>query len=92
MNLIRLPSVKAAFGYRSNASIYNAINNGLLTKGVAIGERARAWPDHEVQAIVAARVAGHTNDQIRQLVNELHAKRSGLLAQVLEDCTAEAAT
>ena len=79
MSIIRLPSVKQETGHRSDASIYNAIREGLFTTGVAIGQRAKGWPDYEVQAINAARIAGKSDDEIRELVNTLHAKRTALV-------------
>lgn len=75
MRILRLPSVKAKAGHRSDATIYNAIREGLWTTGVAIGQRAKGWPDYEVDAIIAARIAGKSDDQIRELVKVLHAKR-----------------
>ncbi len=78
MSILRMPAVKAETGHRSHASIYNAVRSGLFTKPVAIGERAVGWPSHEVQAIVAARIAGRSEDDIRALVNRLHAKRAEL--------------
>ena len=80
MLILRLPEVKRAFGHKSDASIYNAIRAGLHTTGVAIGQRARGWPDYEVSTLVAARIAGKSDADIRALVNALHAKRTGLLA------------
>ena len=58
MQILRLPSVKTETGHRSDASIYNAIREGLFTQGVAIGQRAKGWPDYEVAQINAARIAG----------------------------------
>lgn len=63
-------------GWRSDASPYNAIRNGLFTTGVAIGQRSRGWPDYEVKAIAAARIAGRSDDEIRDLVKALHAQRT----------------
>ena len=76
MSILRLPSVKTETGHRSDASIYNAIREGLFTSGVAIGQRAKGWPDYEVRAINAARIAGKSDAEIRELVNTLHAKRT----------------
>ncbi len=76
MPIIRLPSVKQETGHRSDASIYNAIRDGLFPTGVAIGQRAKGWPLNEVQAINAARIAGKSDADIRQLVKTLHAKRT----------------
>lgn len=63
-------------GWRSDASPYNAIRDGLFTTGVAIGQRARGWPSYEVQAISAARIAGKSDADIRELVKALHAQRT----------------
>lgn len=75
MAILRMPAVKAETGHRSHASIYNAIRAGVFTKPVPIGERAVGWPADEVQAINAARIAGKTESEIRELVVRLHAKR-----------------
>ena len=79
MQILRLPEVKAQVGHRSDASIYNAVRDGLFPKGVPIGQRAKGWPDYEVKEIITARIAGSTDAQIRELVNRLHAKRAELL-------------
>ena len=76
--ILRIPQVTARTGHRSHTSIYEAIRAGLFTTGVAIGQRARGWPEDEVDAINAARVAGRSDEQIRELVKRLHAKRSEL--------------
>lgn len=80
--------MKDETGHRSQASIYNAIREGLFTRPVAIGERSVGWPDYEVKAINAARIAGQSNEQIKALVNRLHAKRTEMavnLDHVRED-------
>ena len=75
MLILRLPEVKRVLGHRADASVYNAIRAGLFTSGVAIGQRAKGWPDYEVDAINAARIAGKSDAQIGELVKMLHAKR-----------------
>jgi prophage regulatory protein len=82
MAIWRIDACKAEAGYRSNASIYNLIREGLWTKPVPIGQRSVGWPDDEVRALNAARIAGKTGDEIRELVDRLHAKRSELLAAI----------
>ena len=79
MSILRMPAVKAETGHRSHASIYNAIRAGTFTKPVPIGERSVGWPDYEVKAINAARIAGQSEDAIKALVNRLHAKRIELV-------------
>lgn len=70
----RKPEVMRATG-RSHSSLYNDINDGLLTEPVRIGHQAVAWPDYEIDAINRARIAGKTDAEIRALVAELHAQR-----------------
>jgi prophage regulatory protein len=78
MPIWRLPAVKAEMGWRSDASPYNAVRDGTLTTGVAIGQRSKGWPDYEVKAIAAARIAGKSDVEVRELVRVLHAKRNEL--------------
>ena len=78
MSILRMPAVKAETGHRSHASIYIAIKAGLFTKPVAIGQRSVGWPDTEVKAINAARIAGQGEGEIKELVARLHAKRTEL--------------
>ena len=79
MSILRMPAVKAETGHRSHASIYNAIKAGTFTRPVPIGQRSVGWPDYEVKAINAARIAGQPDDAIKALVNRLHAKRIELV-------------
>lgn len=81
MSILRMPAVKAETGHRSHASIYNAIKAGLFTRAVPIGQRSVGWPDYEVKAINAARIAGQPDDAIKALVDRLHAKRIDLMVQ-----------
>lgn len=83
MAIWRLSEVKAETGYRSDASVYNLIREGLWTKPVPIGARAVGWPDYEVRALSAARIAGKTDREICELVNRLHTKRSAKLAEIM---------
>jgi prophage regulatory protein len=78
MFILRLREVKRRRGFSADASVYNEIRAGLFTTGVSISQRSKGWPDYEVDAINAARIAGKTDDQIRELVKVLHAKRTEL--------------
>ena len=82
MPIWRIAASKAEMGWRSDASLYNDIRAGLFTTGVAIGQRSKGWPDYEVKAIAAARIAGKTDEEIRELVNQLHLKRLGIKIQL----------
>ena len=82
MAIWRIEACKAEAGYRSNASIYNLIREGLWTKPVSIGQRSVGWPDDEIRALIAARIGGKSEGEIRELVNRLHTKRSSQLAPI----------
>lgn len=73
-HLIRLRDVIARMG-RGRSTIYEDIAAGTMTPPVPIGARAKGWPDYEIDAIQAARIAGRTTDQIRTLVAEMVARR-----------------
>jgi len=46
---------------------------------MASRSRSVGWPSDEVEAINAARIAGKSVDEIRQLVIRLHAKRAEMV-------------
>lgn len=89
--ILRLADVKAVTGVCSHASIYNAIKAGLFPDSIPLGLRAVGWPADEVQAVTAARVAGAGDDELRALVQQLHAARrtkyQTLLGRVLGHTT-----
>ena len=72
--ILRLPAVLADTGL-SRSTIYLRIAQGVFTHPVSLGARAVGWPAHEVTAINAARIAGRTEPQMRELVAELEAAR-----------------
>ena len=78
MSILRMPAVKLETGHKSHASIYSAIKAGMFTQPVQIGQRSVGWPSNEVHAINAARIAGKSATEIKELVNRLHAKRTEL--------------
>lgn len=59
----------------SRAGVYSYVGKGLLPKAVKIGERASAWPESEIAAVNAARIAGKCEDDIRRLVADLESQR-----------------
>lgn len=89
--ILRLEAVKAVTGVCSHTSIYNAIKAGLFPDSIPLGTRAVGWPADEVQAVTAARVAGAADDELRALVQQLHAARrtkyQALLGRVLGHTT-----
>jgi prophage regulatory protein len=72
--ILRLPTVLRKRG-RSRSAHYLDIQQGLFTRPVSIGARAVGWPEHDVDALNAARIAGKTDEEIRALVVKLEAAR-----------------
>ena len=75
--IFRLPKVKAATGY-SRSTIYLRISQRLWTKQVILGPRCVGWPQSEIEALNAARIAGKSDDEIRELVLKLEAARKAV--------------
>jgi prophage regulatory protein len=77
MNIIlRMPGVIQRTGKR-RSTIYKECADGLFPRPVRLGTRSVGWPDNEVDQIIAARIAGASDEEIRRLVGELTAKRTG---------------
>jgi len=74
-SLLRRQAVEQAMG-KSRSTLYRDIERGLMVKPVPIGGDRVAWPASEIDAINKARIAGKTDDQIKQLVIELELARS----------------
>lgn len=75
--ILRLPAIKAATGL-SRSSIYLRITQGEFPRPVSLGGRAVGWPASEVTALNAARIAGKSNAEIRDLVVKLEAGRKAV--------------
>jgi len=64
----------AATGY-ARPTLYARVKAGLLPPPIKIGLRASAWPADEIAAINQARIAGRSDDDIRELVAALTSRR-----------------
>ena len=72
--ILRLPAVKTNTGL-SRSTIYLRVAQGEFPQPVSLGGRAVGWPASEVAALNAARIAGKSNSEIRELVVALEAAR-----------------
>lgn len=80
VTILRRRQVEAESGY-SRSTIYLRISQGLWPRAVSLGARAVGWPASEVSALNAARIAGLSDNQIRQLVVDLVAARHAAAPQ-----------
>ena len=71
--LVRLAESMARTGLGRSA-FYAAIADGVLPKPVKLG-RASAWPEHELNSVVAALIRGESHDALRDLVQRLQDER-----------------
>lgn len=72
--IIRLPEVLRRTA-QSRSSHYESVKQGLFVPPFAIGPRARGYGDDETDELVAARIAGRPDAEIRALVVKLIAAR-----------------
>ena len=72
--ILRLPAVLTRRG-KSRSSHYADVKTGLFVRPVKLGLRARGTPEDEVDTLVAATIAGKSDDEIRALVVKLEAAR-----------------
>ena len=77
--MLRRPVVEQAIGEK-RSTIYRKIKLGLFPKPVQIGGERVAWPANEVQAVIDARIAGKSDDDVKALVAKLEAARTGATA------------
>lgn len=81
--ILRLPEVLNVSGY-SRSTLYTRVSQGIWTKQIGLGVRCVGWPESEVQTLVQAYIAGCNAEQLKQLVQELHRKRSEILPSFLK--------
>ena len=74
-SILRLPGLCKRLG-SPRSTAYRDIRSGLLTPPVRLGKRSSGWPDDEIAAIVDARIAGKSDEEIRELVKQLIAART----------------
>lgn len=68
--LMKAEEVAARFAVRRE-TVYRLISRGLLPSPVKVTARASRWPEAEINAVVAARIAGKNDAQIKHLVQTL---------------------
>jgi prophage regulatory protein len=72
--ILRLPSVIERLG-KTRSPLYADIQAGLFVRPIKLGLRAAGWPESEVERVIQARIAGASDEHLRDLVKRLHAKR-----------------
>lgn len=73
--MLRIAQVLRKTGKAGRSAVYADIKAGTFVAPIKIAERCSAWPEHEVDAITAARIRGDSTESIKALVEQLHAVR-----------------
>lgn len=73
--ILRLSEVLERFGKKQTA-VRDAIAAGLFPSFVQLGGRCIGLPEHELEQIIRARIAGLPDADIRKLVERIHADRT----------------
>lgn len=84
----RRPVVRAQTG-ESDSTTQRRIRAGLFPPGIPLGPRSVGWPAHEVEAVNAAKVRGASEDELRQLVGRLVARRKTFSLELIGALDAE---
>jgi prophage regulatory protein len=77
LKVIRLSEVVSICG-RSKTSIYLDCLKGVFPPPISLGERAKGYLEHEMNAVLIARVQGYSECQIKELVSSLVESRKHL--------------
>jgi prophage regulatory protein len=76
LRLLRLPEVLSRRG-RTRSSHYADIARGVFLPPVHLdGARCALWPEHEVEIMLCAVIAGSSENDLRQLVQKLVSGRA----------------
>lgn len=70
--LLRTPAVLEAYGV-SRPALYAHMKDGLFPRPIKLGEKLAVWPSDECYAVINARIAGKTVEEIRKLVVSINA-------------------
>lgn len=84
IQLLTVPETASRLGI-AKSTLYWWAANGLMTAPLKIGHRAARIPSSDADAIAAARIAGQSDSQIRDLVARLHAERATALDRLRPD-------
>lgn len=82
IKILRLPAALDRLGM-GETSYRTAMADGLVPKFITLGARAVGIPEHELNQVIRARIAGLPDDDIRKLVERIHADRARAAAELI---------
>jgi len=82
VKILRLPEVLERYG-KKETSYREAMASGLVPMFVQLGGRSVGVPEHELDQVIRARIAGLSDDEIRKLVTRIHEERARIAAELI---------
>lgn len=86
--LLRPADLRELLSFKSLTTLWSQVKSKELPEPIKIGPRAVAWHAHEIEAIVAARAAGASVQEIQNLILDIHAARQATWQRVRESLRA----
>ncbi len=75
IQIVKQPALLKQFAF-SKSTLFNQIKQGLMPSSIPLGNRAIGYLQHELDAVLQARIAGQSPAQIKALVTSLKVKRT----------------
>lgn len=82
--IMRAPEYRRSSGITKSGE-YRARHAGLLPPPILLGPRSTGLPDHEVEIVNSARIAGTPECELRKIVARLVAARAVDINEMLAD-------
>lgn len=75
IQIVKQPALLKQFAF-SKSTLFSQIKSGLMPDAISLGDRAVGYLQHELDAVLHARIAGQSQAAIKVLVKSLKAKRT----------------
>ena len=90
INFVPIRGVCKALGGRSYSSVDNDVIAGWLPPWVKFGGKLKTLPDYEIDVVIAARMDGKSNEEIKILVAAMVKARGALFESLTSEYSAAA--
>ena len=82
IKILRLPAALERLGM-GETSYRTAMADGLVPKLIPLGARSVGIPEHELNQVIRARIAGLPDEAIRKVVERIHKNRARAAAELI---------
>lgn len=82
IKILRLPAALERLGM-GETSYRTAMADGLVPKLIPLGPRSVGIPEHELNQVIRARIAGLPDEAIRKVVERIHENRARAAAELI---------